>query len=716
MSTADRPTPTYGSANVPRTGRGAVSNPVGRFESTQKEAQDDGWGILDEPLPPVHTTVGIDTSRSIIARNNSPDIPFTQSINPYRGCEHGCVYCISGDTPILMADGTTRPMSRIRTGDWIYGTVRRGWYRRYEKTQVLGHWSVIKPAYRIELQDGTELVAGGDHRFLTERGWKFVIGAQCGAARRPHLTMGNKLMGTGAFGTAVAKDAEYRTGYLCGLIRGDGLLGSYDYSHRRRRQDIQHHFRLALCDSEALQRAQEYLSHWKIETKEFAFVGATATRKAMQAIRTHARRDVELIGELIAWPTDPSIGWQAGFLSGIFDAEGSYGDGILRIPNTDPEIIDHIGRSLRAFNFNFVIEHIQREITKSIDVVRLLGGLREHLRFFHRTDPAIIRKRDIAGQAVKSTAMLGVTSVESLGKSIRLYDMSTGTEDFIANGVVSHNCYARPSHAYLNLSPGLDFETKLFYKPDAIKQLKAELAAKNYECSPIALGANTDPYQPIEREYGVTRAILQTLSDCNHPATIVTKGAAMIERDIELLAGMAQRNLVAVYISITTLDKNLKRTLEPRAASPAARLAIVRKLADAHVPVGIMMAPVIPVLTDHELENIVDAAAAAGASTAGYVMLRLPYEVNPLFQEWLQTHEPLKTEHVMSRMRELRGGKDYDSRFGSRMRGAGVFADLFRKRFELACRKHGLNKDGRKVLDTSKFVPPVMEGRQMGLF
>jgi DNA repair photolyase len=369
IMSSDKSTPTRGSTHVPLVGRGAASNVVGRFEKTHAEAQDDGWGILEEPLRELKTTVGIDTTRTIIARNNSPDIPFTQSINPYRGCEHGCVYC-----------------------------------------------------------------------------------------------------------------------------------------------------------------------------------------------------------------------------------------------------------------------------------------------------------------------------------------------------------YARPAHAYLNLSPGLDFETKLFYKPDAMKLLREELAARNYKCSPIALGSNTDPYQPIEREYKVTRGILETLSDCNHPATIVTKGAAIIERDIDLLASMAKRNLVGVMISVTTLDKELKRKLEPRAASPAARLAIIRKLADAGVPVGTLVAPVIPVLTDHEAEHILEAVAAAGAKWAGYVMLRLPHEVNPLFQEWLQTHEPLKAEHVMSRMRELRGGKDYDSTFGKRQKGEGVFAELFKQRFQLACRKFGLNKEREWRLDTSKFKPPVLQGRQMGLF
>ena len=268
-------------------------------------------------------------------------------------------------------------------------------------------------------------------------------------------------------------------------------------------------------------------------------------------------------------------------------------------------------------------------------------------------------------------------------------------------------CYARPSHAYVNLSPGLDFETKLFYKHGAVDLLRRELAAKNYRCSPIAFGANTDPYQPIERKYRVTRDLLQLLSDCDHPATIVTKGAAVIARDVELLASMAARRLVAVYVSITTLDPDLKRRLEPRAASPAARLRIIRELTAAGVPVGVMVAPVIPVLTDHEAERILEAAAAAGATGAGHVMLRLPHEVAPLFREWLAVHEPLKAAHVLSRIRDLRGGRDNDPRFGSRMRGEGPFAELFKQRFELAKRRLGLDReDPRFDLDTTRFRPP----------
>jgi DNA repair photolyase len=278
-------------------------------------------------------------------------------------------------------------------------------------------------------------------------------------------------------------------------------------------------------------------------------------------------------------------------------------------------------------------------------------------------------------------------------------------------------CYARPSHARVNLSPGLDFETRLFYKADAGELLERELAARNYRCSPISLGANTDPYQPIEREYRVTRRILECLSACNHPATIVTKGAALIERDLDLLASMAERRLVAVFVSITTLDAGLKRRLEPRAASPAARLAAVRRLSEAGVPVGVMVAPVIPVLTDHEAERILEAAAAAGAHGADYVMLRLPHEVADLFAEWLALHEPLKADHVLSRVRALRGGRVNDPAFGTRMQGTGEYARLFARRFGLARRRFELEgQDDRFELDCSRFVPPVAESPQRTLF
>jgi DNA repair photolyase len=274
-------------------------------------------------------------------------------------------------------------------------------------------------------------------------------------------------------------------------------------------------------------------------------------------------------------------------------------------------------------------------------------------------------------------------------------------------------CYARPSHAYLDLSPGLDFETKLYAKPDAAALLTAELARPGYVCEPIALGTNTDPYQPIEREWKITRSIIEVLAACNHPLTITTKGV-LVERDIDLLAPMAAKRLARVYISIAMLDKTLARTLDPRAPAPARRLQMVRTLADAGIPVGVMIAPVIPGLTDKDLEGILEAAAAHGATSAGWIMLRLPREVAPLFRDWLTTHQPLRAAHVMSLVNQVRGGKDNDPRFGERMRGSGTLAALIKRRFDLAVKRLGLNAE-RSPLDRSLFRPSADE-RQASLF
>jgi DNA repair photolyase len=698
--------------------RGALSQIQGRFETAERSPFDDGWTQEEDAASSPQTTVTEERARSIIARNDSPDIPFEQSINPYRGCEHGCIYCLSGDTLILMADGNTRPLAEVREGDEIYGTVRKGWYRRYARTRVLAHWSVIKPAFTVSLEDGTRLVCGPDHRFLTERGWKFVTGSGTGIAQRPHLTENNKLMGTGSFAASVTKSREYRLGYLCGMVKGDGSLASYHYERKGRARD-QHRFRLALCDSEALYRAQEYLRDWQVDTQQFEFQRAVAGRRQMHAIRTSSRANVELIRRLVGWPAQTSNDWSAGFLAGIFDAEGSFSQGILRISNTDPEIIERIKDSLLSFGFRFKIEHVKRERTKPIDVVRIVGGLREHQRLFHMVDPAITRKREFFGQAIKSNSRLGVVSIEPVGKAMRLYDITTGTGDFIADGVVSHNCYARPSHAYLELSPGLDFETKLFAKTNAVELLKVELSKPGHKVKPIAFGTNTDCYQPIERRYKLMRGLLEVLATCDHPLTIVTK-SALIERDIDLLAPMAKKNLVKAFVSITTLDHRLARTLEPRAASPQRRVDALRALAGAGIPCGVMVAPLIPALTDKSLEDVMEAAAQAGATMAGWILLRLPNEVRPLFKEWLAAHYPQRADHVISIVKQSRGGRENDPNFGSRMTGSGNFVDLIGKRFDLACRRFGLNSEenhmaSRNGLDCSLFRPPSSAG-QMKLF
>jgi DNA repair photolyase len=275
-------------------------------------------------------------------------------------------------------------------------------------------------------------------------------------------------------------------------------------------------------------------------------------------------------------------------------------------------------------------------------------------------------------------------------------------------------CYARPSHAYLGLSPGLDFESRLFAKYDAAQLLERELRRPGHVPDPIALGANTDPYQPVERRLQITRAILQVLARHRHPFTIVTK-SALVERDLDILAPLARDNLCAVYVSVTTLDRRLARSLEPRAAAPQRRLEALRRLAEAGIPTGVMFAPVIPALNDHELEAVLAAAAAAGARFAGRVLLRLPLEVRDLFREWLATHAPLKAEHVMSLVRQARGGRDNDARFGSRMTGSGDYAQVLSRRFELACRRLGLNREER-ALDCRSFHVPARIGEQLGLF
>jgi len=276
-------------------------------------------------------------------------------------------------------------------------------------------------------------------------------------------------------------------------------------------------------------------------------------------------------------------------------------------------------------------------------------------------------------------------------------------------------CYARPSHSYLNLSPGLDFETKLRAKSNLAEVLRAELAKPGYRPSPINIGSNTDPYQPIERKWRITRAALEVLAECHHPCTIVTKNA-LVERDLEILQPMARERLVQVFVSVNALDNQLAAKLEPRASAPHRRLKAVRTLAEAGVPVGVLVAPIIPALNDRDMEAVLEQAAEAGASCAGYTVLRLPYELKTLFREWLELHVPQRAEHVMSLVQQLNGGRTYDSNFATRMRGQGVFAQLLQRRFEIACRRHGFGRARELQLDTSRFVPPREASPQGELF
>ena len=562
-------------------------------------------------------------------------MPFRWTINPYRGCTHACTYCLSGDTDILMADGRTKMLAEVEPGDAIYGTQRLGVYRRFAITEVQDRWSTFKDAYRVELEDGTELVTSGDHRFLSNRGWKYVTNLTGG--QRPHLTLNCKLMGTGQFAGAPFHTSDYRSGYLCGVIRGDGHVASYSYKRQGRAHGDVHRFRLALKDMEALRRTREFLTVKGVETTEFEFktvVGYAPPR----AIRTQARDDVQRVRGLIDWPRTPSEDWCKGFLAGIFDAEGSFSDS-LRITNTDPQIVDWITWCLRRLEFDFVIE--DRGLPNGLRCVRLTGGLVAQMRFLQTVDPAITRKRSIEGKAVKTDARLRVASVEPLGFKLQLYDITTGTGDFIANGVVSHNCFARPTHKYLDFNPGRDFEREIVVKVNVPEVLRTELARPSWKGEHVALGTNTDPYQWVEGRYKLMPGIWEAFRDFRNPCSVLTKSPLLL-RDLPLLKEIAEVAPISANFSVPTLEEKAWRATEPHTPHPRARLEAVAELNRAGIPTGILVAPLMPGINDspEQVEEILEIATEAGAVSVGGIALHLRGEVREVFFDWLRAHRP----------------------------------------------------------------------------
>ena len=405
-------------------------------------------------------------------------------------------------------------------------------------------------------------------------------------------------------------DDDYRRGYLCGLIRGDAHLGTYRYERPGRAPGTVHRFRLALADGEALDRGREYLARFGIGTTRFAFAAATGAHRAMTAIRTQTRGNHERVTELIAWPVLPSMSWIKGFLAGIFDAEGSCGGQALRIANTDEEMLRWITACLGRLGFDNVLE---RRRNSRLSVVRLRGGLPERMRFFLGTDPAITRKRTFDGMALKSDAPLRVTSIRPLGIVMRMYDITTGTGDFIANGVVSHNCFARPTHNYLGFDAGRDFEREIVVKVNAPEVLRAELARPSWKSEHVALGTNTDPYQWVEGRYALMRGIWEALRDAANPCSVLTKSPLLL-RDLPLMLEIAQRTSITACLSIPTLDEKAWRATEPHTPSPRARLEAVAELNRAGIPTGVLVAPLMPGINDapHQLEPLLEAGAGGG--------------------------------------------------------------------------------------------------------
>ena len=571
-------------------------------------------------------------------------VPFNYTINAYRGCSHACTFCLSPETPILMADGRTLPIALLSPGDRIYGTVRVGSYRRYAITTVLDKWTTMRRAHRVTLEDGTRLLASGDHRFLTGRGWKHVTGAEQGRARRPHLTCNNALLGTGRFAHQPKRDDDYRRGYLCGMIRGDGHVGHYSYDRPGRTHGDVHRFRLALRDEDALDRSADFLSTFGITTRRFRFAPATERHHEMWAIRTSVRAAVEAIEALIVWPALETEQWAKGFLAGVFDAEGSCSRGVFRISNTDREIIDRVTGAMARLRFRVVVEGPAPNGLKN---VRLLGGVKERLRFFHTTDPAISRKRSIEGAALKSGA-IRVVDIDDLGVEVPMYDITTGTGDFIADGVVSHNCFARPTHEYLGLDPSVDFDRVIVVKTNAVEKLRAELLPSRWGGHHIAMGTNTDPYQRAEGKYRLTRGIIEVLTEARNPFSILTKGTLVL-RDLDLLVEAARHTDVELCFSIGTLDPEVWRATEPGAPHPRLRIEAVAKLNEAGVPCGVLVAPILPGLSDRDdqLDELIGACVDAGPRSISPVLLHLRPGVREHYLGWLsEAHPELMGRHT----------------------------------------------------------------------
>ena len=495
-------------------GRGSRLDPGNRFTLREVELDGDERDLdaATSEGPSEPTRVFSDTSRSVISRNTSPDIPFDVSLNPYRGCEHGCSYCLHGDTQVLLAGGDQRALGDLAVGDEIVGTRSSSGQREPVATRVLATWTTRRRAYALTLRSGSEVLASGEHRFFSQRGWRHVASRAEGAPRR---------------------------GELASLALGDVLLG---------------------------------------------VGGAGDTR---------------------------------------------------------------------------------------------------------------------------------VARVSDTGAACDMVDITTGTGDFIANGVLSHNCYARPTHEYLGLSAGLDFERILFAKLEAPTLLERALASHSWVPQLLALSGVTDAYQPIERKLGLTRGCLEVLAAHRHPVGVITKNA-LVTRDADLLAELAHYRAARVAISITTLDDGLRRRLEPRTATASARLRALRALSDAGVPVGVHVAPVIPGLNDHEIPAILQAAAEAGATSASWTLLRLPGAVQGLFVDWLTAHAPLRAERVLGRLREAHDGSLSDSRFGHRMRGEGAYVRQIGDLFDLHRRRFGLDRAPRQ-LETGHFRVPG-RGSQTPLF
>ncbi|EME59796.1 radical SAM domain-containing protein [Amycolatopsis decaplanina DSM 44594] len=541
-------------------------------------------------------------------------VPFGWTVNPYRGCSHACTYCLEGGTPVLMADGRTKALADLAPGDAIYGTRGRGAGRSLVPTKVLAHWSTLKPAYRLTLDDGTSIVASGDHRFLTGRGWKHLTGTRFGAAQRPHLVGGTELVGVGKLARTPDDTLGYRAGYLCGMVRSGGFS----------------------TEKDAADRALGYLPD---------FGGSVG---------------------FVQMPPSPDSHWLRGFLAGLFDLAGSYRHGALRVTHDERDIVSAFCAALDNFGFRYV----RTENAKFCPLwtVQLLGGPSEEVRFFQLADPAVAWKRSLDGLAI-GRIRRKVTSIEPLGIELPLFDITTGTGDFIADGMVTHNCFARNTHTYLDFDAGRDFDTQVIVKVNAPEVLAAQLRRPSWTREHVAMGTNTDPYQRAEGRYKLMPRIITALADSGTPLSILTKGT-VLARDLPLLESVSKDVPAGLAISLALLDEDLQRRLEPGTPSPRARLDLIRKARDAGLPCSVLVAPVLPYLTDSAaaLDALFSRLAEAGATRVTVLPLHLRPGAREWFARWLGREHP----ELVPKYRELysRGAylpKSYRERLGARV-------------------------------------------------
>ena len=601
-------------------------------------------------------------AKSIINRvPGESRVPFEWTINPYRGCSHACSYCLGGDTAVLMADGSTRPIAELAVGDAVYGTVGVGTDRRYVPTTVLAHWSTRKPAYRVTLMDGTRLVASGDHRFLTRAGWRHVSSPP--GTERPHLVVGDVLYGVGRLVDPAKETPDYRTGYLCGLVRGDA-------THRPPSRTAS--ARTASPTSSQPGRA----------TTDRATTDRAIHGRAIHGRAAWDRADEYLEGialhQALRWPESPSDGWFRGFLAGAYGSTGQT-DGVgVRFVSRDRSFLARVNDALR--HIGVPSRQSTDQPFDAVPAVLIGDGLWEALRFRHAT--AAAAPLEATGRAVQSDGQLAVAAIEALGLTLPLYDITTGTGDFIADGVVSHNCFARNTHTFLDLDAGHDFDSKIVVKVNAGELVRRELAAPRWPGSPIAMGTNVDCYQRAEGRYRLMPEILSALRDFANPFSILTKGT-LILRDLDLLRQAASVTDVNLSVSVGFVDEAMWRAVESGTPSPRRRLDAVRALTDAGFAVGVLMAPILPGLTDTDesIEATVAAIADAGAVSVSPLALHLRPGAREWYAAWLTREHP----GLAPRYRELFAGGSYAPQAYQREIAA---------RVRLAARRHGLHRPG----------------------